>query len=445
MERKECYLLTNEPDSFPVSLGKVIKFVPSIPELNFSNGEELYVDLLHFSSVSKEIQEWNSRVGPVYLITRIPINASKSYLRGLDNFEIIPIESLEKRIRENINPEINMLEAVSGNLPDIPENGSFNQNTWGNILSSLHLRKVSGTLYIKTEKIKKSISFYQGIPVEIKSNKVKELLGRLLVDEGLITSEQCEESLSLMRTEKILQGQALVELNLLNSQELEEALSRQWAIKLVDIFTWGESEYQFREEKTLPPERTFPFTFMELIQAGLNILPRGIVKSSMARLGEYYLIPNPDPYLRFQPLPSNSDLSSLTGIDGKVKLKDLIKNIHEEKTMTLLCALLLSGFFILSKNPSDIPIPFTGFPVPGEILDNGQNTIANLENEWHSSEIENERVEYWLRKIHFDRFISEGDILMEQSDLWFKKLIEKRVFPSTHLRGLRFFKLGWKD
>ncbi|MBU1220444.1 DUF4388 domain-containing protein [Myxococcota bacterium] len=442
MENKECFLLSDDKNFFSSESKKMGKYVPELADLNKNSGEELYADTLHHSMTTGEIETWNSRIGPVILLTRIPISKQFRNIKGIHDYELINIDHLETKLGETHSITENPVKKIPSLIPPVPEKGTFESRTWPILLSLIHLNRASGTLFLKSEKVKKSVTFYNGLPVEIKSNKVKELLGRMLVDEGVVTAEQCESSLHMMRTEKIMQGEAFVKMGLMKEEDIALALNRQYAIKFVDIFLWNNSEFVFRSEKTQPIKTQH--NYIELVFSGLNLVPRGTYDPPLNLASGLYPVSCPDPFLRFQTLPREIDFSIFNQCDGRVQLKDFSEKLVDPQAKNLFLALMYSGVIILCGNPLEIPVSFCGFPLPGESSNDADMLISELENEWHSGEIDQDRIEYWLRKIHPDRFTGFEDSIRHLADEWFTKLVERRPYPHVSMRHMEFFNSDWK-
>jgi Domain of unknown function (DUF4388) len=437
------FLVSLENQFFPINLIEKSPLYKQIPSMNFSNGEELYVDLLHPACTEiGELKEWNDRIGPVILVTRMPLTGASSGSLKKDNFEIIHIDDVVKRIKNR--REISETSQDDLLCRTIPFKGTMDGAIWGEILSSIYSGELTGKLYVKGAKYKKVLSFYKGIPTEIRSNKGQELLGKMLVEEGVITSEQCDDSVKTMQGAKKQQGQALIEMELLDDETLEEALDRQWAVKLIDLFEWTEGDYNFKEQSIEKPKRDLPFPVWEVIYNGLIFISKGLISASLQRVNSQYLIPNPISKLRYQPIPLSFDFTPFTKIDGKITIEEFLNNSDYE-IKKVLVALLLSDNIILSVNPLPVPFPFGGIPISEDYGNGAADKIDFFEKEYSGSPMETGVRENWLRKLHGDRFIQESEELVEKANQYFTQLIEKRIYPKISIRGLSNFHLGWKN
>ena len=109
--------------------------------------------------------------------------------------------------------------------------------------------KATGSLYLLHEDTKKVVFFSEGRPTFVRSNVLEECLGQILALEGLITQQQCDQTLEAIRRTGKRQGELLVEMGILSAGNLRYGLETQLRRKLFDIFTWPEGRFQFKEGK----------------------------------------------------------------------------------------------------------------------------------------------------------------------------------------------------
>ena len=407
---------------------------------------DVYVDLMHpICTQAAKLDDWRREVGPLIFVSRFPLS-KESWQRFVDSgSEILCVEDMEKRVGQGADPRTRQVD-LSKLAPERPAaRGKIEPAAWVALLSAIHAHQMTGNLYLKTEKIKKMVTFSSGFPLQVKSNKSKELLGRMLVDENVITAAACEESVKKMNAESVLQGQALVRMNLMTEDELVAALSRQWAIKLLDVFDWNEGEYVFKEEPVTIPDFLPPFSFADLMSSGLTRLTSGIVEASVNLASGMFLVPHPTPRWRYQPLPANIDMELFGRIDGRLTVSQLMEAGKSDRMqMTILASLLLSNALLLSIRPLPAPLHFGGFPLPGEHVLLPVRLLEELEVEWQTGLTDTGRLETWLRRIHMDRFLVEKTSIREQMEAWFNKLSNEKISPVQGVADLRLFQLGWK-
>lgn len=108
--------------------------------------------------------------------------------------------------------------------------------------------KLTGSLYLLNASTKKVVFFEDGRPIFVRSNVLSECLGQVLSQEGLITSEQCDQTLEAIRRTGKKQGELLVEMGILSEGNLRYGLEAQLRIKIYDIFSWSDGRYQFKHD-----------------------------------------------------------------------------------------------------------------------------------------------------------------------------------------------------
>lgn len=140
----------------------------------------------------------------------------------------------------------------------------------------LHLihreRDPAGILEITREPIKKRFFFKNGIPVAATSNILNEVLGRLLMQEGIISQKQYESSLEIVLKEKKRHGEVLISLGLLTEEKLNMFLTLQLKKRLWKIFGWDEGAYRYLSVASLPQGMTeFPLNPAGVILDGISL------------------------------------------------------------------------------------------------------------------------------------------------------------------------------
>ena len=142
----------------------------------------------------------------------------------------------------------------------------------------------TGIIFVSSENWKKGLIFKDGILCAIQSNRIEELLGRVLVDMGYITEGENEESLARSRLERRKQGVILLEMDKVTPKMIAEALRRQFEKRFFDIFSWETGTVR-RVAKTSiekPPDIT-KNEFHRLVRKGImNYVPFSTVISALS-------------------------------------------------------------------------------------------------------------------------------------------------------------------
>jgi hypothetical protein len=441
MANIDYFLISLKEDFFPDSI--LNNYHSGIPQSDLSGGEELYIDITHPDVVQGEkLQTWNKKTGPVILVSNIPITRKAcENLRGF-NYEIVSVLNIENRIKQReLIAEENQSNFVSVPLGD--PRGQIREGVCINKAAAIYGRKETGVLFLKSGKIKKAIYFYQGIPVDIRSNKKGDLLGNMLVDDGVINQKQAAESHQLAEKENILQGEALIQMGVINEKERDEALDRQWAIKIIETFNWKEGEYIFKKEEVEKPERKLPYTIYEIIYNGIELLSQGLLSAFLNQTHPYYVFPNSSVYLRYQPLPNELDFNVFTRINGKITMEELLNTIKSKEEKNMLTALILCGAVVLSYEPLEYAFNFGGIPINDKESFDLVDNLKKVLREDRNHTIDKRFVESQLREIHPDYYLHMDEKYFEKARELFDKLAREKNFPPVSLRNLVSLKLGW--
>lgn len=128
----------------------------------------------------------------------------------------------------------------------VPLQGRLEETPFPAVLTRLARARVTGSLLLRRDRVKKIVFMEEGVPSAVKSNLLYECLGQLLVRERVITESDCQQSVENLQETGRFQGEVLVEMGLLSAEALEHHLGRQFDIKLGDVFGWERGLYQFR-------------------------------------------------------------------------------------------------------------------------------------------------------------------------------------------------------
>ncbi len=127
-------------------------------------------------------------------------------------------------------------------------------------------------LDIIREPVKKRFYFVDGIPVAATSNILNEVLGRLLIQEGIITQKQYERSLEVVLHEKKRHGEVLISMRLLTQDQLDSFLALQLKRRLLRIFSWNDGTYRYMKADSVPAGLSrFPLHPAGLILEGISV------------------------------------------------------------------------------------------------------------------------------------------------------------------------------
>ncbi len=197
--------------------------------------------------------------------------------------------------------------------------GDLKQRPFGKLLAEVYRWRADGALLVSRRQDKKIVYFRKGRPVYVKSNVLAECLGRILIQEKLITEADCEESLRRMKESYRQQGTVLIEMGRLSPHNLRFALSLQLKTKLFDIFSWQDGRYELDTRAELPSEPIeLELTTAAIIREGIaRAYSDGRVAAALRDVRDSYPVPAQDPLYRFQELGLEGDEGQLlASIDG---------------------------------------------------------------------------------------------------------------------------------
>ncbi len=142
----------------------------------------------------------------------------------------------------------------------------------------------AGVLEIDRAPVKRRFFFEEGVPVFATSNILNEVLGRVLLQEGVITREDYERSLEIVLKERKKHGEVLVELGLVTPEEVDNFLALQLKLRLLNAFGWREGSYTYNPKETLAEGiPRFPIHPASVILEGISkgFYPEAMLKAAL--------------------------------------------------------------------------------------------------------------------------------------------------------------------
>ncbi len=225
--------------------------------------------------------------------------------------------------------------------------GTLARTSLPNLLHNLYTLKATGLLHLERDEVRKVVYCQNGYPIFVRSNLVRECLGKMLVRDRAISTEACELSLAKMKESGRMQGTVLMELGLLSPHQLHDALRRQVTEKLIEVFAWNEGNFRF-----LPAAKfKAGITTIELSPAALIL--QGVqrywtavrIDAFLEPFLERYLTPIANPHFRFQNMElSHRQADLLAEIKGSLTTNDLLERhaLARNEVSQLLTALIMS-------------------------------------------------------------------------------------------------------
>jgi hypothetical protein len=234
-----------------------------------------------------------------------------------------------------------------------PLKGSLRRNPFPKLVRNIARAESTGSLYLLSGQTKKVVFFESGQPVFVRSNVLAECLGQILAQEGLITQEQCDQTLEEIRATGRKQGELLIDKGILSEGNLRYGLETQLRQKFFEIFSWEEGRYQYKaggdgEDHGLRLEMKSPGL---ILAALLETCDEERAQSALETVSDRY------PYT-----PSEIDVDTLglladeghyvRCLDGSRTVKELLKEAAGATVpspKTLVYGLVQAGFAKLSK------------------------------------------------------------------------------------------------
>jgi len=227
--------------------------------------------------------------------------------------------------------------------------GTLDRVPFPAVLHHLHGLRATGVLHLSSGKKRKWIQLRDGYPVSVRSNLVRETLGRHLLRTGRISADILEESRRAVKKRGMRQGEILVAMDVLSEEQVTAALREQADEKFFEIFAWEEGSFRFERGASLQRANA-----MGLGRSPANLILEGVrTRFPLGRIDRYlerqkgrFLVHGESPFYRFQDVRVDpADEGLLRGIDGTQRLGDFRK--EEERLRRTVYGLLAAGLLEL--------------------------------------------------------------------------------------------------
>ncbi|HPM75896.1 MAG TPA: DnaJ domain-containing protein [bacterium] len=214
------------------------------------------------------------------------------------------------------------------------------------LFAQLFFAEKSGILEVQHQGTTKNVYFDQGRAVYVESEGRQESLGQILVQQGVIDSNDVLSSLESMATNGKRQGNALVDMGRLTPMQLYQALRFQMREKLLNLFGWFEGKFYFDETPfDINSLTVFELPMPRLILDGiLQAYDAESLREMFTEVGEQVVTPiSPPPFSSRHAGLSKEVWLLLKLIDGKRTINQVVKAspLDEEHTFPLLYAMLI--------------------------------------------------------------------------------------------------------
>ncbi|TYO99086.1 uncharacterized protein DUF4388 [Geothermobacter ehrlichii] len=266
-------------------------------------------------------------------------------------FKPFSLDRLHQKIAEILGQQTLRPSATEARIA-----GRLNETSFAQLLHNLYTLKATGLLTLTRATLKKVVYVKNGYPIFARSNLVRECLGQMMVDEGIITTEQCEESLRLARETGRLQGTVLIDMGLLTPHRLQEVLRAQVVKKLLEIFSWTDGNYQFIQGKDFKKRVTsIDVSPASLIYQGIrNYYDEDRLAEILRRHQDRYLCKAQSPAYRYQDMGLDRKGQKVFDMcDGRMTLRKIQEQfpLTRLETDQVLVALIISEMVEVRRTP----------------------------------------------------------------------------------------------
>ncbi|MBN2493670.1 MAG: DnaJ domain-containing protein [Deltaproteobacteria bacterium] len=225
------------------------------------------------------------------------------------------------------------------------------------VLARLRRQRANGSLLLRSGKRKKIVSLRDGEPIQVRSNRLQDCLGQLLVRARMISESDCARSLALMEESGRRQGSVLLEMGCISPNTLKRALEKQFLLKLLDVFTWKDGAFKFKPSDQ-PPAQHVPgeSSLVSVLRAGIRKgFSRARIESLLGERLDHYPTPHPDPLLRFQDTQLDPEEEALVErLDGRRSLRQIAAESPDpERVLQLVYALVCTSMFELRAQAAE--------------------------------------------------------------------------------------------
>lgn len=272
--------------------------------------------------------------------------------------------------------------------------GNLSTMSLAEIFQWLNSGTKTGTLRLESKTgLIKDVYFDNGTINSASSSDPRELIGQYLLNCNKINEKQLVHALERQRRDHVLLGKILVQEGILNQEELSEILCTISEEIIYDLFLWKEGKFEFYDG--ILPERELPNMNLDITHIVLEGARR---EDEWLQIKDAFpddatvILPNVEKIAENLPLtPENANI--LKYIDGSRSLLELTRFVRTTKFNV--CRQLLD----LYEHGMIAIGDFGGqqFNPPNQSNDPFQNTFTEIENYLKKGEIEN--AEHTLRKL----------------------------------------------
>ena len=251
-------------------------------------------------------------------------------------------------------PKPDQLEVISH-----MNSGDLVKTPYPVLLHTLAVHRLSVILEIERKQLRKRISVEEGVPVDCRSNLLQDTLGQFMVGRGDITEEQCQLCFSKSITRGQLMGEVLISEGLITPSELFKTLQQHLAKKLLDGFTWRSGSFRVLPELG-QVESSLKVKTAQLVVTGISKLASPEeVEEAAQELADSKLVLHPAPHCPLEEIRLTGEQRKVADLlKGGKRMEALVAEakVPRERVARLLYALAVIGTVTPEEwLPKDVP------------------------------------------------------------------------------------------
>lgn len=247
--------------------------------------------------------------------------------------------------------------------------GTLSPGVLPGLLRDLYLGRKTGLVHFTRAEERRSVGFRRGHISHASTNLAADHLGETLVRLGRLSQADHARCDELMRREEKRLGQALLELGLMTKEQVEESLVLHVREVLLRVFAWDQGSYSFEEQPEQPAgdeDVSQRLSTGEMIlEAVRRVQDPDVVRYALGEMDRVLALSS-DPLLRFQKIMlSPVDGFLLSRVDGTLSAREVIAlaPVSAHETEKSLFGLLCTGvveFLPGPPKPQRVQVP-TGY------------------------------------------------------------------------------------
>ena len=131
--------------------------------------------------------------------------------------------------------------------------GDFGTMPLRDLVVYLGNRRASGTLTTESRGVRKVVLLAEGMIVNASSNRPREFLGQFLINMGQLSEDQFARAYQSQQSTQVMLGKILVQEGIVSETAVTNALNLKFRETLLSAFAWTEGSFAF-EPKEIPKE-----------------------------------------------------------------------------------------------------------------------------------------------------------------------------------------------